>query len=196
MNSVNPKVPVVSPQSTANIEAIALDLLKRYSPDSLKTPSAIPALELFDSVLPVAYGFKTGVQKLSKGLEGFTDILDKSVFLAEKVYSKLEKDDGRARFSAMHEIGHVILHGNQSNLAQSYSGGMVLARKSDIPAYLDPEWQANQFASAILLPTPMVHQLVRECRLRGDYLVLKTAETFKVSKQASQIKLKKLGYIQ
>ena len=196
MNSINPKIPVVSPRSAAQIEALALSLLQELSPESLNKPSAIPACELFDYLIPNKFGFKSGVQKMAKGLEGYTDVAARTVFLSSNVYEELEFNDGRARFSAMHESGHVVLHGMERNLSVSTSGGgMLLARKTEIPAYQNPEWQANQFASSILLPAPMVRQLAMMSGLRNELLIKQTMETFKVSYSAAKFRLEKLGLV-
>ncbi len=34
-------------------------------------------------------------------------------------------------------------------------------RRDTVPAYLDPEWQANRGAAALLMPAPIVRDLVR-----------------------------------
>lgn len=197
MNSINPKIPVVSPRSAKQIEAVTLEILKELSPESLRKPSAVPALGLFDYLIPEKYGFKSGIQSMAKGLEGWTDVNAKTVFLASDVYDFLELDDGRARFSAMHESGHVVLHGTELNLNVSTSGGQtILARRGDVPAYQNPEWQANHFASAILMPQTMVLQVFESTRGNREAQIKAIMAIFKVSWTAAEIRLNKLGLLE
>ena len=70
----------------------------------------------------------------------------KCIKIREDVYDGAIAGNARDRFTIAHEIGHLWLH---------RPGNLALARnssKEDIPAYKDPEWQANTFAAELLLP--------------------------------------------
>ena len=74
-----------------------------------------------------------------------------TIMLSDSVYSKLCNEDGRARFTACHEIGHLALHSGVSFSRTTYG---------NIKPFEDSEWQANIFASLFLMPTHLV----------GDYI--------------------------
>ena len=68
------------------------------------------------------------------------------------VYELACNDDGRHRFTFAHEIGHYFLHRE----------GVALARVSsdvEIKTYMNPEWQANTFASELLMPNKLIQGL-------------------------------------
>lgn len=65
--------------------------------------------------------------------------------LTTKVYDCAHKGNGRARFTVLHEISHVILH---QKIAVHHRG----ARGADLRPYENSEWQANQFAAELLMP--------------------------------------------
>jgi hypothetical protein len=71
--------------------------------------------------------------------------------LRDDVYQALLKGDVRARFTAMHEVGHFFLH-----------PGVPLRRMSG-PAhhqhFEDSEWQADCFAAEILMPVHLMRQM-------------------------------------
>lgn len=98
---------------------------------------------------------------LPKLVDGFTyDVVDYSempdkegetipslniIKIREDVYEKANNGDGRARFTILHEVGHLLLHDNDR---------VALCRKSDnatVKAYEDPEWQADVFAGELLM---------------------------------------------
>jgi hypothetical protein len=93
--------------------------------------------------------------------------------IREDVYIGALSDNGRHRFTLAHEIGHFIFHGE---------GRVSLARSGEtrIPAYQQPEWQANTFAGELLIPTHL---------MRGKEIV-EIVNLCKVSRQAAEIQYK------
>lgn len=66
------------------------------------------------------------------------------ISLREDVYNGMVKGEGRDRFTVMHEIGHLFMHQPEQ---------IVLNRSANnqkLPAYKDPEWQANCFAGEFI----------------------------------------------
>lgn len=113
----------------------------------------LPAERVIEHLMPAAMpGFEYEV--LGHGemgnRHGYWDPMSRTLALREDVYEGLVKQNRRDRFTAMHEAGHAILHRGQLNRSM---GGAI-------PAYRDPEWQANTFAAAILMPP----KLVAACR--------------------------------
>lgn len=104
----------------------------------------------------------------------------------------------RKRFTVGHEIGHLILHGDEPlhvdkvfavNLRNHVSSEAVDLR----------EIEANAFAAELLMPTDMIRQKIQVLPGILDYekdaVIRKLAKEFKVSPQAMTIRLIRLGYI-
>ncbi|KQS19247.1 hypothetical protein ASF99_05000 [Exiguobacterium sp. Leaf187] len=72
--------------------------------------------------------------------------------IREDVYEAALNGNPRHRFTLAHEIGHVCLHRGIKRLAR---GGAPVS----IPAFKDPEWQANEFAGELLAPTHLIGNL-------------------------------------
>lgn len=183
-------VPVVAPLSRKDIEQHAREVIERHHPDLLKKPGKFPVLDFFDHTLVDEYGLDSGVEGLSDGVEGIT-WPDGRVLISEATYIDASNGAGRGRFTVMHECYHGIQHRNQIHEALIDVGELVLYRRADIKAYLDPEWQANMFAGAVLMPEDMIRELaLTESRwsLPGAMV-----EAFGVSLQAAEVRLKKIG---
>lgn len=98
----------------------------------------------------------------------------KIIYIREDVYENCLKGIPRDRFTIAHEIGHYLLH---------TPGNIKLARtnsKDKLPAYKDPEWQANTFAAELLAPPSLL------AGLSIDEIFLR----FGVSKQVADIQMK------
>jgi len=57
--------------------------------------------------------------------------------------------------------------------------------------FCDPEWQANAFAAAVLMPTSGMQSLQRRFKERSAF-VMKVMETFGVSYSAANYRIDKL----
>lgn len=80
--------------------------------------------------------------------EAYTDMSTGIIHIKESVMQQACKCKyARATFTLIHELGHYLLHYLQEDVH--------LTRVEDdvfVPAYMDPEWQADQFASEFLMP--------------------------------------------
>jgi hypothetical protein len=182
-------VPAVSPRSRAQIEQEAQVIIGRFYPDLLREPGRFPVLDFFD-LLKDEFGLEPCVEQLSDGVEGIT-WPDGRVVLSEQTYRGASEGDGRSRFTVVHEGYHGIRHRREIRTALVHTGELVLYRRSSIPAYRDPEWQAHTFASAALMPEPMV-RLVAASTPRIQ-LAWKVQNVFGVSNRAAEVRLSKLG---
>ena len=106
--------------------------------------------------------------------EGFTkydsDRRIIEILASAETYCWLEQDYPRGGYFVAHELGHCLLHTDQlvrlaqmpaAQQAAFHRGGQVVAHA----IYRDTEWQANAFASAILMPARGL--LVLEQRYSG-----------------------------
>lgn len=110
-----------------------------------------PVIEIIEHVLQAQvpnFSLVIGTDATMKRAEGYTSPDGSFIMLNERVYMGACKDEGRARFTAAHELGHWFLHTN-----------VVLARIPDgaePPAFRLSEPQANQFAAEILMPVRLI----------------------------------------
>jgi hypothetical protein len=178
-------VPVVAPMSRADIERDATLVIARFRPDLLRKPGSFPVLKLFDA-LRDQYDLDPGVEELSDGVEGMT-FPDGRVLLSEETYRGAHDGQGRPRFTVLHECYHGVKHREQIRRALIDTGELVVYRRQSIRPFLDPEWQANAFAGALLMPEEMVRLLAsKEHRL---LLPDAMAEEFGVSNKAAEVRL-------
>ena len=85
--------------------------------------------------------------------EGETILGQNTIRIREDVYNEACVNNGRARFTVAHEIGHFLIHTPDS---------IVLCRQVEgtkLPPYEDPEWQANTFAGELLAPSYLIRNL-------------------------------------
>lgn len=135
---------VVPPLSWNAIGIMTDNLRTQFS---VATDPKFPVMEFLEKVLDQ----KMGVVRLELGTkadlglyEGLTDTRGQFIILREDVYEKAWKDDGRARFTVAHELGHYFLH-TQIPMARA-----SLERRAAPFRLSEP--QANQFASELLMP--------------------------------------------
>jgi IrrE N-terminal-like domain len=183
-------VPEVAPLSRRQIESEASGVLAEFYHRLLEEPGKFPVLDFFDHCLREVYGLDTGVKPLSDGVEGVT-FPDGRVFVSEETYRRACRGDGRARFTVLHESYHGIRHRNQIRSRLVHFGGLVLRRRQSIPAFRDPEWQANVFAAAALMPAQMLRIVAQ--RAARPYLAREVSSTFGVSVQAAEVRISQLG---
>lgn len=157
-------VPLVPARSSNQIKAIAGTALKKLFPDlrSLLQPRSLA--RLFDSGDLSKIGFSYGVEDLPRQEEAHTDFEENIIILSPKTYDDLQKGMHRARFTMAHEIGHAVLHTDSIRAARLVSASRKIAgipkfRRGQFPAYVDPEWQANKFASSFLMPEQLLDWL-------------------------------------
>ncbi|MBQ4811281.1 ImmA/IrrE family metallo-endopeptidase [Pseudoalteromonas luteoviolacea] len=125
----------------------------------------------------------------------------------------------RLRFTIAHELGHLILGHSEYILSETCYGSHFDENRDDIDIkdIMRLEWQANQFASSLLLPKEQfVKAFVYFARSKGisdrgfgalfvdeqpcnrdalNFITLSLMRQFKVSKAAIYIRLKQLGIV-
>ena len=188
-------VPCVASKTKRQIEDEAEAFLARHMPERLVVPGKTDVIEAFE-LLGDVYDLKPGVAELSDGVEGMT-WPDGRVQVSEETYSRALQGHGRARFTIVHETYHGLYHRDQIKRVLIDEGELVLFRRSDIPVMVDPEWQANIFAGALLMPRAMVRQVIKEAS--GSCEITDMIYYFGVSPAAAKVRLRKLrhdGYLQ
>lgn len=70
------------------------------------------------------------------------------ILIREDVYERAARGEGRDRFTMCHELGHLMMH-----------RGVALSRidpRNPPPIYRNSEWQADTFASYLMMPTTLL----------------------------------------
>lgn len=111
----------------------------------------------------------------------------------------------RQRFSLAHELGHLVLHDADGDRLFIDTNMRVYQRvgastdaaynQPDSPTKPHEEREANQFASALLMPEDLVRSEAQSLDLLDEYDVAHLARRFGVSDQAMSIRLQQLGLI-
>jgi Zn-dependent peptidase ImmA (M78 family) len=127
---------------------------------------------------------------LSDGVEGVT-WPDGRVIVSEATYRGAYQGNGRDRFTIVHETYHGIRHRTQIRTKLVHAGQLVLHRRSTIEPFRDPEWQANVFAAAVLMPRSMVHAMAEDVGRHS--LVTAMIDVFGVSRKAAEVRVDQLG---
>jgi Zn-dependent peptidase ImmA (M78 family) len=136
----------------------------------------VPLLEhVLYEVIP-DYDFRVREDRLMGCLEGLTDEREPVIYLKESVYRALERSDGRARMTAAHELGHLLMHCGMPTY-RAFSAGYD-------PLY-DPERQANVFAAAFLMPA----EAFGRCRTAREAM-----KKFGVSRDAATCRARNLRH--
>jgi len=120
---------------------ICLNKLQLHS-----VPLPVPIEEWIEHPL----GFDFGVEDLSdlgEGVLGASYVEDRRIVVDQSV----TRHDGRFRFTAAHELGHMLLHYQQHKV---FTDSRELIRGRDAQV----ERQADRFAAAILMPLQLVMQ--------------------------------------
>jgi Zn-dependent peptidase ImmA (M78 family) len=111
----------------------------------------------------------------------------------------------RQRFTIAHECGHLVLHhleGDQlfidtrlrvyQRVGMPSSEAYASGEASTSP---QQEREANQFASALLMPAPLIIERVGTAGVADEEDVSSLASAFGVSEQAMSIRLQQLGLL-
>ena len=115
-----------------------------------------PVVEFLENMLPeLVEDFNFEILEFSEmgDKEGETIPSCNSINIREDVYEKAVNGDGRARFTILHEIGHLLLHDNDR---------VALCRTSDrssVRTFENPEWQADVFAGELLMCKDLIKDM-------------------------------------
>lgn len=164
-------------------EARAEELLKSYSLEKLPVPV---------ERLAAALGAEIRRRTFQDDTSGML-IRD-----AGRVIIAVNSDHGEARqhFTIAHEIGHWVLHRGRPLVVDATVKVNLRAKNSGFASQRE-ETEANQFAAALLMPTPYV-QKIYEKASNGqslDHIVQVMSDRFRVSRVAMQYRLTNLGLV-
>lgn len=131
--------------------------------------------------LSVKYSITYDVLELDEmpreDIEACWDPESVTMHIRSDVFEKACRNDPRARFTIMHELGHGLL-GHRRTINRS-------GIDRDLRTYEDSEWQANQFAAELLMPLDVI-------RTKKLNTAIKIEIHFNVSSQAATKRVKQL----
>lgn len=169
----------VPPLSAVKINRVAINCRRKLFEVGEGEP--IDLWDLVERFLPEKLGINYDIREVDvmKEIEAAVNPDKGELIIREDVYLALTDPNhyghGRARFTIAHELGHLFLH-----------EGITLNRQLKVKnhqIYEDSEWQADTFASELLMPSHMCEGLSID----------EIQKKFVVSYSAAQIKFKKLN---
>jgi len=111
----------------------------------------IPVEDIIERYLDLSLSFEDFAARL--GMEdvlGATFVRSKTISINERLLE--DKSEGRMMFTCAHEVGHWVLHRHllEQAMRRGERGVEIICRTRD--ARLPVEWQADYFASCLLMP--------------------------------------------
>lgn len=171
--------------SWEDLEQLAEELIDEGFFPELKEGEPVDILRFFECDLPDYMndrfgisGFKTGVRDLDSiriGLEGYTHAPSKSSYLHKNLYDDPSINAQRrmrstAGHEALHCIGHIPAVSDFISVHGQSSSEEYYRKKKDIPAYMNPDIQADIFSGCVLMPRQELQLLHRQGKLSESYL--------------------------
>jgi hypothetical protein len=165
----------VQRRSVQQIEKLAANIREELGVGPSDRVAMRPILDHYlDDIVPDAY-LAIEFDGQMNGAEGRTDWLEPVITLSASTYKKLRIGDPRARSTAAHELGHLLMHTRQP---------VFHYRTRSKDRCVDPEWQADTFAAAFLMP-------------RHAFLKMKTVKqamkAFGISRGAALVRARNLN---
>lgn len=167
----------VTPQSTASIRAHAQKVRAQLVPRNAPFFPMAPFIEDLFQWSIVVDVVESDV--LPHGVEACCMPEKLLIMLSNGVYWAACQDEPRARFTLVHELGHLVLMHTRTFHRESQSAGQI-------DAYEDSEWQANTFAAEFLMP-------LNDIRQRGLTTAAQLQLAYQVSPQAATTRINKLN---
>lgn len=165
---------VVAALSRANIEKFANDVRSALG---IGLQDRVDMLRLIEWVLPkVMEGFRYEVvpdHELGDA-EATTSTSERVIKISESCYDAARRGHARYPFTLAHEFGHLMLH----------TGKPFSLARGEVKAFVNPEWQADNFAGSFLAPAEMA----QACRSISE-LMLKSG----LSRDAAEVRNRVLG---
>lgn len=143
---------VVPPKSRKDIIQVTKMLRSVLNIDPLKFVDIADIVENRLSELIPDYSFEIRDEAEMRQMEGVTLFHQNTIILREDVARRLVRHEKRARFTAAHEVGHLILGHNLAGFARTKHPDQ------SVPLFQDGEWQANTFAGTLLLSPEMAKE--------------------------------------
>lgn len=168
---------IVPARSKVNIRGVVASLRNGLGP-YMPNDGYVPIDRVYEALRVALPGFDFEVlDEAEMGSDHGRAYPDRRfIQLRRDVYDNACKGSGRDRFTAAHELGHIFLHAGATDFPR------VMDSASSVPLYRNAEWQADTFASALLID---------EARLALCHSIAEVQEKFGVSEAAARARFKK-----
>lgn len=164
-------IPVAKPRSRAEIERFVQYIKRQIHFKGTEFPVLWFLESVIQSIDPsFSYDYVKS-DELPDNTYAYYDPIRNVMKIDENVYIRACEGNPRDKFTLAHEIGHYFLVDE-----------IAFTRKEngEVPAYMNPEWQANVFAGELLIPSNEIRGLS----------VGEIVKKYNVSYQAAQIAYK------
>ena len=130
----------VSPMSRNDIRNFVKDFRHILGLDDVL---CFPIVHFIEWCLPrLGMNYEIQAVEEMRDTYGLTNTKRNILYIREDVYRRAVEGSPRDRFTLCHELGHFLLH----------TPDRVSFARGDIPAFRNPEWQANTFAGELMAP--------------------------------------------
>lgn len=148
----------------------------------LKDDEAFPAIDFVEKILPIldpSFTFLIVEDGELDGAYATTYPKTREIIIENQVYEGIYNghEVGIHMFTIAHELGHYFLHTTDTIRLNRNK------HRERTPAYMDPEWQANEFAANLLIP---------ESAIKNGVTAAELAKQYKVSKQMASIRIQRV----
>ena len=165
---------VVEARSRASIEKEAAKIRSELGLDPFDQVDMARLVDLHLPKMIDGYECRVAENNVLGAAEAVTDLLRPIITFSLKIYDQLCAGNRRARMTAAHELGHLLLHTRRPV-------GVAFMQKDD--PTVDPERQADAFAAAFLMP---------EEAFRKMKSIHQAMKVFGVSQDAATCRARKL----
>lgn len=146
----------VSPMSRKSIREFAKEFRRLLGLEDVMYFPIVRFIEWYLPQLGMNYEILTIAEM--NDTYGLTNTKRNVLYIREDVYCGAIAGNPRDRFTLCHELGHFLLHTPER----------VSFARGNIPAYMNPEWQANVFAGELMAPYNLtygmsVDEMMKEC---------------------------------
>lgn len=170
------RVPWISKEKINHKAMVLLDNYQEMTGCAVKPP--IPVENIIEQLLDVKISFVDFECKLGiKGILGATYVQDRMICINDKLLD--DRSEGRLSFTWAHETGHWILHRHLVKaVTDKYPKNNTIFCRS-INAGLPLEWQADYFASCLLMPDDHVRKAFHDIFGSAPLTLLNIKSCFK-----------------
>ena len=196
-----PEILETRPRSYRDLADLAESLVSLHFPGAVGRGGPVPVVELLTPqwLSEIAGVPVRSVVDDAMVEDGASEYLDGELVLRLRgeVRRRAEAGDGRCRFTIAHEAAHIILHHEDLERHQGRAFRDVVTPTEKlppgVPIFRSPEWQANVWAAAFLMPLSAVRSYLQHlARENAEFTPEGFAAAFQVSRQAAVIRLEKL----
>ena len=151
------KVPWLPKETISEYTSDLLNNYKELTGNSITPP--IPVEDIIERYLGLTLSFEDLEEKLGmRNVLGATYIQKKEISINTRLLD--DKNEGRMIFTCAHEIGHWELHREfVDEVNRSLSNNTIICRTGTAREPI--EWQADHYASCLLMPEEFVRKTFR-----------------------------------